>query len=131
MDPLGLAFENFNAMGMWRDQDAKQPIQAAGELATGEKFANVRELKHVITHERRFDYYRCLTEKLMTYALGRGLEYYDMPTVDQIVAQLEKDGGRFSTLLNGIIQSAAFQRQRLPEAPPAVATTAQLTSTDN
>jgi hypothetical protein len=67
----------------------------------------------------------------MTYALGRGLEYYDMPTVDQIVAQLDKDGGRFSTLLNGIIQSAAFQRQRLPEAAPAVATTAQLTSTDN
>lgn len=131
MDPLGLAFENFNAMGMWRDQEAKQPIQAAGELATGEKFANVRELKHVITHERRFDYYRCLTEKLMTYALGRGLEYYDMTTVDQIVAQLEKDGGRFSTLLNGIIQSAAFQRQRLPEATPAVATTAQLTSTAN
>jgi hypothetical protein len=131
MDPLGLAFENFNAMGMWRDQEAKQPIQAAGELATGEKFANVRELKHVITHERRFDYYRCLTEKLMTYALGRGLEYYDMPTVDQIVVQLDKDGGRFSTLLNGVIQSAAFQRQRLPEAPPAVATTAQLTSTDN
>jgi hypothetical protein len=131
MDPLGLAFENFNAMGMWRDQEAKQPIQAAGELATGEKFANVRELKHIITHERRFDYYRCLTEKLMTYALGRGLEYYDMPTVDQIVAQLDKDGGRFSTLLNGIIQSPAFQRQRLPEAAPAVATTAQLTSTDN
>ncbi len=117
MDPLGLAFENFNAMGMWRDTDAKQPITAAGQLVTGEAFANVRELKHIITHERRLDYYRCLTEKLMTYALGRGLEYYDVATVDQIVARLDQEQGKFSVLLDGVIQSAAFQRQR--NAPSA------------
>ena len=120
MDPLGLAFENFNALGMWRDLDAKQPISSAGQLVTGEKFADVRQLKHIITHERRLDYYRCLTEKLMTYALGRGLEYYDVPTVDQIVDQLDKGQGKFSVLLNGVIQSGAFQRQRNP-APAAVA----------
>ncbi len=120
MDPLGLAFENFNALGMWRDTEAKQPIMAAGKLATGEAFTNVRELKHIITHERRLDYYRCITEKLMTYALGRGLEYYDLPTVDQIVAQLEKEQGKFSVLLDGVIQSAAFQRQRNP-APGTLA----------
>ncbi len=120
MDPLGLAFENFNALGMWRDQDAKQPITPAGKLVTGEAFANVRELKHIITHERRLDYYRCLTEKLMTYALGRGLEYYDVPTVDQIVNQLDQEQGKFSVLLNGVIQAAAFQRQRNP-APGTVA----------
>jgi hypothetical protein len=120
MDPLGLAFENFNALGMWRDTEAKQPIMAAGKLATGEAFTNVRELKHLITHERRLDYYRCITEKLMTYALGRGLEYYDLPTVDQIVAQLEKEQGKFSVLLDGVIQSAAFQRQRNP-APGTLA----------
>lgn len=124
MDPLGLAFENFNAMGMWRDLDAKQPILPAGQLATGESFANVRELKHLITHERRLDFYRCLTEKLLTYALGRGLEYYDEPTVDRIVVQLEKEQGRFSVLLNGVIQSAAFQRQRTAAAGPAVTVTA-------
>ena len=72
----------------------------------------MRQLKHLITHERRIDYYRCLTEKLLTYALGRGLDYYDVETVDRIVADLDRDGGRFSTLLFGVIDSAAFQRQR-------------------
>jgi hypothetical protein len=118
MDPLGLAFENFNAMGMWRDQDAKQPIMAAGQLITGEKFANVSELKHIISHERHLDYYRCLTEKLMTYALGRGVEYYDLETVDQLVNRLDQANGRFSVLLDGVIQSAAFQRQRRHDAVP-------------
>jgi hypothetical protein len=112
MDPLGFALENFNAMGMWRDVDAKQPIEPAGQLATGEKFADIRELKHVLTHERRIDYYRCLTEKMLTYALGRGLEYYDTHTVDQIVDRLEQNQGRFSILLTGIIDSVPFQKQR-------------------
>jgi hypothetical protein len=120
MDPLGLAFENFNALGNWRDQEAGQPIEAGGQLVTGEEFADVRGLKHLITHERRLDYYRCLTEKLLTYALGRGLEYYDVETVDRIVADLERDGGRFSTLLLGVIDSAPFQRQRAA-APTGVA----------
>src|SRR6185436_14842312 len=97
MDPLGFALENFNAMGNWRDLDAKQPINPAGKLVTGESFADIRELKHLLTHERRLDYYRCLTEKMLTYALGRGLDYYDVETVDQIVARLEQNHGRFST----------------------------------
>ena len=120
MDPLGLAFENFNALGNWRDQEAGQPISPAGQLVTGEEFTDVRALKRLIAHERRGDYYRCLTEKLLTYALGRGLEYYDVETVDRIVAALERDGGRFSTLLFGVIDSAAFQRQRVV-APSGVA----------
>lgn len=112
MDPLGFAFENFNAMGNWRDTELKQPIEPAGKLATGEAFANIRELKHVLTHERRLDFYRCLTEKMLTYALGRTLDYYDVNTVDQIVARLEENGGKFSALLNGIIESTPFQKQR-------------------
>ena len=83
---------------------------------TGEPFSGIRELKHVLTHERRLDYYRCLTEKMLTYALGRGLEYYDVQTVDQVVDQLEKNQGRFSTLLTGIIESAPFQKERNPAA---------------
>ena len=101
-------------MGMWRDTDAKQPIDPAGELVTGEPFKDIRDLKRLLTHERRLDYYRCLTEKMLTYALGRGLEYYDVQTVDQIVGRLEKDQGRFSTLLTGIIESSPFQKQRNP-----------------
>jgi hypothetical protein len=120
MDPLGFALENFNAMGMWRDTDARQPINPAGELVTGEPFKDIRDLKRILTHERRLDYYRCLTEKMLTYALGRGLEYYDVQTVDQIVANLEKDQGRFSTLLNGIIDSAPFQKLRNPSAVTGV-----------
>ena len=112
MDPLGLSLENFNALAMYRETDRKQPIETKGELLSGEKFEDLRELKRVLTHERRGDFYRCLTEKLLTYALGRGLDYYDVPTVDLIVERLERDGGRFSTLLEGIVQSTAFQKRR-------------------
>jgi hypothetical protein len=112
MDPLGLALENFNAMGMWRDKDASQPIDAAGQLITGENFKNIRDLKRILTHERQADFYRCVTEKLLTYALGRGLDYYDVQTVDQIVEQLTQQNGRFSVLLAGVINSAPFQKQR-------------------
>ncbi len=112
MDPLGLALENFNAMGMWRETDASQPIDAAGQLITGENFKNIRDLKRILTHERQADFYRCMTEKLLTYALGRGLDYYDVHTVDQIVEQLTQQNGRFSVLLAGVINSAPFQKQR-------------------
>ena len=116
MDPLGLAFENFNALGGWRDTEAKQPIDASGHLITGEAFANVRELKRILADQRRTDFYRCLTEKLLTYALGRGLEYYDVLTVDQIVDRLAKADGRFSALLMGVVDSAPFQQQRTSSA---------------
>jgi len=112
MDPLGLAFENFNALGNFREKEAGVPINATGKLITGEEFTDVRGLKKIITHERRTDYYRCITEKLMTYALGRGLEYYDVEAVDRIVMDMEHDGGRFSTLLLGVIDSAPFERRR-------------------
>lgn len=114
MDPLGLALENFDAMGLWRTTEAGQPIAPAGQLITGETFADIRELKRILVNERRLDYYRCLTEKLLIYALGRGLEPADVHTVDRIVDRLEEDRGRFSTLLMGIIESVPFQRQRTP-----------------
>jgi hypothetical protein len=117
MDPLGLALENFNAAGVWREKDAGQAIEPAGRLITGEKFADVRELKRVLAHERRIDVYRGLTEKLLTYALGRGLTAYDVDTVDRIVADLEKNGGKMSTLLNGVIGSTPFQKLRNPAVP--------------
>jgi mono/diheme cytochrome c family protein len=112
MDPLGLALENFNALGMWRNQERGVPIDAAGMLITGESFQDVRDVKQAIVTQHRVDFYRCLAEKLMTYALGRGLEYYDVESVDRIVERLEKENGRFSALLAGIIESAPFQRTR-------------------
>jgi len=112
MDPLGLALENFNALGMWRDSERKQPLDTAGKLITGEPFAGIRDLKRVLKGEHRTDFYRCLTEKLLTYALGRGLEDSDVESVDRIVNRLETGDGRFSTLLTGVIESAPFQKRR-------------------
>ena len=113
MDPLGLALENFNALGAWRDKELGQPIPSvAGQLVTGEKFADVRELKQLLITARREDYFRCITEKLMTYALGRGPQPSDTTAVDAIVADLEKSGGRFSTLITGIIESVPFQKRQ-------------------
>jgi hypothetical protein len=112
MDPLGLALENFNALGRWRDKEAGKPIDAAGTLVTGETFNGIRELKQILTHKYRRDYYRCLTEKLLTYALGRGLDAGDVETVDRLVDRLEKEDGRPSALLLGIIESTPFQRRR-------------------
>ena len=120
MDPLGLALENFNAMGMWRTQELKQPIDAGGKLITGESFTSVQSLKHVLATRHHRDFYHALTEKLLTYALGRGLEYYDVQTVDTIVERMEKENGRFSALLMGIVESAPFQKSRNVSGPANV-----------
>ncbi|HTL18701.1 MAG TPA: DUF1592 domain-containing protein, partial [Patescibacteria group bacterium] len=112
MDPLGLAMENFNALGMWRDSERGEKIDAGGKLITGEEFQDIRQVKQAIVSRHRLDFYRCLSEKLLTYALGRGLEYYDVETVDRIVHSLDDSNGRFSALLTGVIESAPFQRTR-------------------
>ncbi len=112
MDPLGLALENFNAMGMWRDKEFDEPIDPSGRLITGEEFHNIKELKQLLVKNHAEDFYRTLTQKLLTYALGRGLEYYDVETVDQIVARIKNSGGKPSALIAGIIESAPFQKTR-------------------
>ncbi len=112
MDPLGLVLEEYNALGLWRDQDRGKPIETAGELITGEEFTNTLDLARVIATARRGDFYRCLTEKMLTYALGRGVEYYDSPTIDGIVHQLENDRGQMRTLIFAIVESAPFQKRR-------------------
>jgi hypothetical protein len=114
MDPPGLALENFNALGMWRDQERGLPIEPGGALLSGESFSGVRELKRILATRHRTEFYHALTEKMLTYALGRGLEYYDVETVDRIVGQLEASGGRASALLMGIVESAPFQKRRNP-----------------
>jgi hypothetical protein len=112
MDPLGLALENFNALGMWREMERGQAIDAKGKLITGESFTNIVELKKIIATSRKEDFYRCLTEKMLTYALGRGVEYYDVAAVDKIVEGLKAGEGKFETLLMGVIESAPFQKRR-------------------
>ncbi|HMP82968.1 MAG TPA: DUF1592 domain-containing protein, partial [Verrucomicrobiota bacterium] len=112
MDPLGLAFENFNALGMWRDSELGEPVDAAGQLITGEQFNGVKELKRLLAEKYSRDFYRTVTEKVLTYALGRGLDYYDVTTVDEIVSRIEKADGRPSALLSGVVESAPFQMTR-------------------
>lgn len=112
MDPLGLSLENFNALGMWRDMDRGQPIDASGKLTTGETFHDIRDLKKIIENHHRTDFYRCVTEKMLTYALGRGLDYYDVDAVDRIVDRIEQADGKSSALLAGIVESVPFQERR-------------------
>ena len=114
MDPLGLALENFNAMGRWRESELNQPIDMAGQLVTGETFDSIQEFKHVLATERLSDFYYCFSEKLLTYALGRGLEYYDIETVDHLVETLKSSDGRPSALFRAIVSSAPFQQTRHP-----------------
>ncbi|GAB5406718.1 MAG: DUF1592 domain-containing protein [Aureliella sp.] len=111
MDPLGLALENYNALGKWRTDELGQPIKPAGQLITGEKFESVVELRKILANERKADFYRCVTQKLFTYALGRGVEYYDEPTCDAIVDELLAGNDDFMTLISRIVHSPAFQRQ--------------------
>jgi hypothetical protein len=119
MDPLGLAFEHFNAMGMFRKSEFNEPIDSSGQLLTGESFANVKELKAILVKDHYEEFYRTVTEKLLTYALGRGLEDYDVETVDQIVNRIEKANGGANALLMGVIESVPFQKCRKTPAATA------------
>jgi len=110
MDPLGLALENFSYIGS-QVKDAKD-IETSGKLITGEEFSDVRELSRVLATERKTDFYRCLTEKLLTFALGRGLEYYDTPTVDSIVDKTLAENGGFRQMIHAIVDSPPFQKRR-------------------
>jgi mono/diheme cytochrome c family protein len=109
MDPLGLALERYDAVGRWRE-DAD--VDTAGRLVTGETFADARELAELIAGPRRRDFHRCLAEKLLTYALGRGVEYFDAPAVDKMVDDAEKNGGGLATLVKGVCRSVPFTMRR-------------------
>jgi hypothetical protein len=114
MDPLGFALENFDATGAWRDLDGKLPIDASGELTNGAKFNGPRELKQVLKGNRNF--LRALARNMMTYALGRGLEYADKCAVDAVIARVDQQGGRFSALVTAIVTSDPFLKRKLEVA---------------
>jgi len=112
MDPLGLAMENYNAVGKWRGRDNGQPINSAGKLLTGETFHSVLELAQILAEQRKNDFCRCLTEKMLTYALGRGVEYYDAPSVEAILSRMDQHGDQLKQLVLGIVHSAPFLQRR-------------------
>ena len=111
MDPLGFAFENFDAIGGYRLKDGEFPIEAGGILPDGKAFQGPGDLKSILM-ERRNQFTRCLTEKLMIYALGRGLEYYDRRPVMQIQETLAKNDYKFSVLVSEIVKSDPFRLRR-------------------
>ena len=112
MDPLGLALENFNGFGRFRSIEFEQPIDPAGELFTGESFAGVTELKQALVQNHKMEFYRTITSKLLTYVLGRGIEYYDIAVIDDIVEKLDNDNGRFSTLITSVLESKPVHLRR-------------------
>jgi hypothetical protein len=111
MDPLGLAFENFDGIGGWRSFDGKFKVDASGSLPSGETFAGPEALKNVLAGKSD-QFRRCLVEKVLTYALGRGLEKADRPAVDQIAKKVAADGDKFQTLVIAVAVSEPFRKQK-------------------
>jgi len=112
MDPIGFGFENYDGVGKWRDKDGEYPVDAAGKLLSGEEFRDAGELKKILAEKKRDKFLECLASKLLTYALGRGMEYYDRPSIDGIVKRLSKNQHRFAALVQGVVTSPAFQLRR-------------------
>jgi hypothetical protein len=111
MDPLGFGFENFDAVGAWRTKDGDFPIDPSGELPSGQKFKGPRELKGILQGQKDL-FCRCLAEKLLTYATGRGLESFDKCALDEITAAAAKDQYKFTTLVFEVVKSDPFRLRR-------------------
>jgi Protein of unknown function (DUF1592)/Protein of unknown function (DUF1588)/Protein of unknown function (DUF1585)/Protein of unknown function (DUF1595)/Protein of unknown function (DUF1587) len=128
LDPLGLALENFDAVGTWRDKDriAGTPIDASGVLPDGTKVSGVDDLRRTLASNPE-QFVQTLTEKLMTYGMCRALEYTDMPTVRAIVRVTAKDNYRFSALVMNIVTSEQFQMRSMPAAEAPAIKQASLT----
>ncbi|HTR39164.1 MAG TPA: DUF1592 domain-containing protein [Bryobacteraceae bacterium] len=124
LDPLGFALDNFNAVGAWRTvSESGDPIDASGVLADGTKIDGPASLREALL-SRPNVFVGTLTEKLMTYALGRGLEYYDMPAVRAVVHRAEKNNYKFSLLILGIVNSVPFEMRRSQPGESAAAANA-------
>jgi hypothetical protein len=116
MDPLGFSLENFDGIGEWRTKEPGGAVDPSGQLADGTKIDGPVALRNAIMrHPEQF--VRTLTEKMLTYGLGRGLEYYDMPTVRGIARDASRNDYKFSSIVLGIVKSTPFQMRRVQDAP--------------
>ncbi len=116
MDQLGFAFENYDAVGRWRDKDGPHPIDPSGKLPDGRSFRNAAELKKILLQEDE-KFRRTFVSNLLTYALGRGLEYFDRCAVEDICKQVKVQGDRFSAVVLAIVQSDPFQKRAARRDP--------------
>ena len=111
MDPLGFALENFDGIGHWRTDDGDSPVDSSGMLPDGSRFEGPKGLRKVLL-DKEEQFVHTVTEKLLTYALGRGLEYYDAPAIRKIMREAAPNDYRWSALVRGIVRSTAFQMRR-------------------
>jgi hypothetical protein len=112
MDPIGFALENYDAVGRWRTKDAGATIDASGKLPDGTKFNGPAELKKILLSGHRDEFATTVTEKLLTYGLGRGLEAYDAPAVREIMREAARDDYRLPALISAIFNSKPFQMRK-------------------
>lgn len=112
MDDIGFGLENFDAIGSWRTHEGQAALDTTGGLSPTQSFNGPAELKQLLHDKRRAEFVRCITEKMLTYALGRGLEHYDRCAVDRIVEKLADGNYRFSVLVEEVVNSVPFQKRR-------------------
>jgi hypothetical protein len=112
LDPLGFGLENYDVLGRWRDEVQKKPVDASGKLTTGEEFTGAVALKTILVETKRELFVRNLADRMLSYALRRGVEYYDAPTVKRIMAELEAKDYRGATLVAAVVESLPFQYRR-------------------
>jgi hypothetical protein len=108
MDPIGFGLENYDAVGAWRTTDGKFPVETTGALPGGATFTGSKGLKQILRGQSE-TFVHNVTEKLLTYSLGRGLERFDAPTVDGIARQIASSNYKFSALVLEVVKSAPFQ----------------------
>ena len=111
MDAIGFSFENFDAIGRFREKEAEALIDASGTLPGGVQFTGAAGLEKVL-RDRANDFTGCLAEQMMTYALGRQVQYFDKPAIDKITQNVAGDGYKFSRLVIEIVQSDPFRLRR-------------------
>ena len=113
LDPIGFALENYDVIGRWRTTDNKLPVDTTGEWIRGQQFKDMQQFREIIVRDLKDDFVRCLAENLLTYALGRGLEYNDRPAVREIVRRTAAADYRFQDMIIAVCESVPFQRVRV------------------
>jgi hypothetical protein len=117
MDPIGFALENFDALGAWRDKDGQEPIDSTSELTSGETIKGVADLANILSERKKEQFARCFADKMLAYALGRGVEFTDKCALDEIMKAAAQEDYRFSSIVLAIVHSTPFQKVRAAEAP--------------
>lgn len=113
MDPIGLAFQNYDAIGRWRDKVQGHPVEPWGKLVSGESFQNSEELLQILYKNKRHEFLHSIITKLLTYGLGRGIQYYDKPALELISHKVKQNDYNAHTLIQAICESTPFQMKRI------------------